>query len=124
VNTGRSTPLMVGIILLVLYSLLSIIASFAIPAPPPGEEGPPEFIIYLGIALGVVGLIAAFGLWQGKRWGLVVAVVVLALNALSALPGVVFAPDMTLQILATIGVVGGIVIIVLLLLPGSRRALV
>ncbi len=31
-------------------------------------EGVPAFVVYLGVALGVAGLLAAAGLWMLKRW--------------------------------------------------------
>ena len=117
-NTSRPTTLVIAIVLLVLYSLASFL-----PFPvPEGEEGPPAVVIYGGYVLGILGLVAAFGLWQGKRWGLILALVVVVLGMLSAAPGIVFAPTAGLQIAATAGVVGGVIILVLLLLPSSRRS--
>jgi hypothetical protein len=45
-----------------------------------------------------------------------------ALNILSAAPGLAFAPTPTLRVLATIGVGGFAVVILLAVLPGSRQA--
>jgi uncharacterized membrane protein (DUF2068 family) len=73
------------------------------------------------VVLGVVGLIGALGLWMPKRWALWLTIVVSELNILSAAPGLAFAPTPTLKVLATIGVVGFAVVILLAILPGPRR---
>jgi hypothetical protein len=44
------------------------------------------------------------------------------LNILSSAPGLAFAPTPTLRILATVGVVGFAVVVVLAVLPSTRRA--
>jgi hypothetical protein len=111
----RPVPVTVAIVLLVLGSLANIITIFF----PSG--GVPTFVIYLGFVLGVLGLIAAAGLWVLKRWGLWLTIVVSVLNILSAAPGLAFAPTPTLRILATLGVVGFALVIVLAVLPGMRR---
>jgi hypothetical protein len=57
-----------------------------------------------------------------KRWGLWLTIVVAVLNILSAAPGLVFAPSTTLLIFAAITVVGFAVVLVLAMMPISRRA--
>ena len=76
----------------------------------------------LGVVLGVLGLVGAAGLWTPKRRALWLTIVVSVLNILSATPGLAFAPTPTLRVLATVGVVGFAVVILLAVLPGSRRA--
>jgi uncharacterized membrane protein (DUF2068 family) len=113
----RSRPQTVTIaaILLALLSLANLLAPLILPA----EAGS---VVYLVIVLGVLGLVAAGGLWMLRRWALWLTIVVSVLNILAAAPGLVFAPDLTGRVLATIGVVGFAVVIVLAVLPGSRRA--
>jgi uncharacterized membrane protein (DUF2068 family) len=78
------------------------------------------------VVLGVLGLIGAAGLWMLKRWALwltiVVCVCVCVLNILSAAPGLAFAPTPTQRALATVGVVGFALVILLVVVPNSRRA--
>ena len=50
------------------------------------------------------------------------AVVVSTLNLLSAAPGILFAPDAALRVAATVGVLVSALIIVLVVVPASRRA--
>jgi uncharacterized membrane protein (DUF2068 family) len=90
----------------------------------PGSEGVPEVVLYSGIVLGIVGLVAAVGLWMLKKWSPWLTIVVSVLNILSAAPGVAFAPNAALQVTATVTVVVFALIIVLVVgLPASRRAL-
>ena len=116
---SRPVPVTVAAILLALCSVLSL------PGPLlPGSEGVPEVVLYSGIVLGIVGLIAAVGLWMLKKWSLWLTIVVSVLNILSAAPGVAFAPNAALQVAATVTVVVFALIIVLVVgLPSSRRAL-
>ncbi len=113
--SARPLPVTVAAVLLALFSLVNIITVFF----PSG--GVPKFVIYLGLVLGVLGLIGAAGLWGLKRWGLWLTIVVSVLNILSAAPGLAFAPTPTLRVLATVGVVGFALVIVLAVLPGMRR---
>jgi uncharacterized membrane protein (DUF2068 family) len=114
----RSRPQSVTIAA-ILLALLSV-ANLLSPVMP--SEGVPAFVIYLGVVLGVLGLIGAGGLWVLKRWALWLTIVVSVINILSAAPGLAFAPTSTLRVLATIGVVGFAVVILLAVLPNSRRA--
>jgi uncharacterized membrane protein (DUF2068 family) len=113
---ARPLPLSVASVLLALLSLANLLS----PAMP--SEGVPAFVIYLGVVLGVLGLIGAAGLWMPKRWALWLTIVVCVLNILSAAPGLAFAPTPTLRALATVGVVGFALVILLVVLPNSRRA--
>jgi uncharacterized membrane protein (DUF2068 family) len=85
-------------------------------------EGPPASAVYILMGLGVLGLVGAVGLWMLKRWALWLTIVVSVLNILAAAPGLVFAPEPAARVLATIGVVGFALVILLAVLPNSRRA--
>jgi len=114
---ARPLPVTVAAVLLALTSLAGL------PGPLlPGSEAVPAVVVYGGIVLGVIGLIATVGLWLLKRWSLWLTIVVSALNLLSAAPGVAFGPG-ALKIVATVFVLVAAVIIVLVLRPASRRAL-
>jgi hypothetical protein len=84
--SARPKPLTVAVALLVLLSLVNVVS----PLLP--SEGIPASVIYLGVVVGVLGLIGAAGLWMLRRWGLWITVVVAVVNILSAAPGLVFAP--------------------------------
>ncbi len=110
---SRPLPVTVVAVLLVLLSLLNLV-----PLP---MEGVPAVVVYGALVLGVAGLVAA-GLWLLKRWGLWLAIVVCALNLLSAAPGIPFAPTAALRVAATVTVLASALIIVLVVLPTSRHA--
>ena len=77
----------------------------------------------LGVALGVVGLVAAVRLWMLKKWSIWPTIIISVLNLLSAAPGIAFAPNAVLQVFSAVGVVVPALIIVLVVLPTSRSAL-
>ena len=113
---ARPLPVTVAAILLGLFSLTNLLTPF-LPM-----EGVPAFVVYLGVALGVAGLLAAAGLWMLKRWALWLTIVISVLNILSAAPGLAFAPNAGLRVGATLTVVGFAVVVLLVVLPNSRRA--
>ena len=113
---SRPQTVTVAAILLAILSLANLIS------PALLSEGVPAFVIYLGVVLGIAGLLACVGLWMLKKWGIWLSVIVSVINLLSAAPGIAFAPDTTLQVAATATVVGSALIIVLVLLPTSRQA--
>ena len=115
----RFRPLIVSVAAVVqaLFSLLSL------PGPLlPSSEGIPSVVLPSGIVLGVAGLVASAGLWMLKRWGLWLTIIVNVLGRLSAAPGVGAAPNAALQAAAVAGVLISALIIVLVVLPSSRRA--
>jgi hypothetical protein len=112
---SRPQTVTVAAVVLAVFSLANLIS----PLLP--SDGVPEFVIYLGVVLGIAGLAAA-GLWRLRKWSLWLTVIVSVVNLLSAAPGLAFAPNAALRVAATITVVGS-AIIVLVVLPASRRAL-
>ena len=118
---ARPLPVTVAAILLVLLSLSDFPWLFELLFP--GVEEPPAFIIYSGYVEGIVGLVAAIGLWMLKPWSLWATIVVCALNLLLGLPGLLFAPGAALKAVIAVTEIVAVLIIVLVVLPDSRRAL-
>ena len=114
-NMKRALPVTIAAVLLGLFSVLNLV----LPLFP--TEGIPAFIIYSGVVLGIVGLVAVVGLWTLKKWSVWLTITVSVLNILSAAPGFVFASDPGLLVSATVTVVGSALTIVLVMLPASRR---
>ena len=109
-------------ILLALFSVLFDL-SFPLWAETiPREDEVPAVVVYTSVVVGVVGLVGAAGLRMLKKWGLWVSTVVFVLNILDAAGGVVGAPSAALQVASAIGILGFAFIIVLVVLPSSRRA--
>lgn len=115
-NAQRPLPVTLAAVLLALSSVLNL----AFPLLP--TEGIPAFVVYSCVALGVVGLVAAAGLWMLRKWSIWLTIIVSAFNILAAVPGVAVAPNGALQAAATATVVVFALIIVLAVLPASRRA--
>ena len=120
-NTQRPLPVTGAAILLVLLSLMNFPYLWRLLFP--GVEEPPAFVIYSGIVVGIVGLVAAVGLWMTQPWSLWVTIVVAALNFLFGVPGVILGPTAGIQAIVAVSEVAAVLIIVLVMLPTSRRAL-
>ena len=116
-NTKRPTSLMVALILLALLSLGNLVFLFV-----SGTNNIPAAIVYSGVVAGVIGLVAAFGLWKARRWGMILTIIVSAFNMLSAAPGLWLAPNRALQVSAGVYVALSVLIGVLVLLPSARQA--
>ena len=114
----RSRPQAVSAaaVLLALFSVLNLL----FPLFP--IEGIPAIASYLAVVEGAAGLVGANGLWMLRKWGIWLTIIVSVLNLVDAAGGVVGAPNSALQVAATLTVVGFVLIIVLVVLPSSRRA--
>lgn len=116
-NTKRPVTLIIASTLLALLSLGNLPAPFF-----PGADKIPPPVVYGAVVLGIIGLVTAVGLWKLKGWGMILAIIVSVLNALSAAPGIAAAPNALLHVLATVYVALSIVMIVLVRLPSARKA--
>ena len=116
---SRPLPVTVAAILLVLLSLFDFPWPYQLLFPM--AEAPPAFILYSGYVLGIVGLVVAVGLWMLQRWSLWATIVVCVLNFLAGAPGVVMAPGAALKAVIVLTEVVAVLIIVLVVLPTSRR---
>ena len=118
----RPLPVTVAAILLALFSVMNF------PGPwwylvPGVAEVTPMFVIYSGIVLGIVGIVAAVGLWMLKTWSLWLTIVVCVLNILLNVSGLFAMLPGGLKALIAIQTIGFILTLVLVVLPSSRRAL-
>ena len=84
-ETKCPTVLSIAIILLILASLLSWLIVFL-----PGESNDPGslVVLYGSVVLGVLGLVAAFGIFNLKRWGMWLAIGVSVFSALFGVGGI------------------------------------
>lgn len=118
----RPVPVTVAVVL----SALVILTNFASPALPSGsgDNKVPTFVIVVGVVLALIGIVAAIALWQLRKWGMILTVVVSAVNLLLSAPGIVAGPYAWIKVLSAVFVLASAAIIVLVLLPDSRRAYV
>ena len=108
--------------------LMALVSVMNFPGPwwyavPGAMEETPMFIIYSGIVLGIVGIVAAVGLWMLKTWGLWLTIVVCVLNILLSVPAPFMVQSGGLLVLIAVQTIGFVLVIVLVVLPTSRRAL-
>jgi uncharacterized membrane protein (DUF2068 family) len=112
----------VAAILMALFSLMNfpgpwwyVVAGVA--------EVTPMFVIYAGIVLGIVGIVAAVGLWMMKTWSFWLTIVDCVVNILLNASGLVMVLPGGLKALIALQTIGFVLVIVLVVLPSSRRAL-
>ena len=97
--------------------VLNSLGNLAIlPAPIPRP------LVFASGVAALAGLVGVFGLWRLKRWGALLSAAVLALTALLAAPGIVFAPVLPLQVVAAVTVLVDAAGLVLIFHSASRRA--
>lgn len=113
----------------VLQAVMSLIGTvLAIPLLAAGlaasEQAatPPFFIILLGFSTSLLGLVSAYGVWKVQKWGVILTIVLRAIDAVSAAPGLLFAPTTTWRLLAISGIGLSILVIALLLWPQPKIA--
>jgi hypothetical protein len=118
---SRPPTVTVAAILLMLLSLSDFPWLYNLLFP--GAEEPPAFLLYSGYVVGLVGLLVAIGLWMLQRWSFWATIIVCVLNFLFGLPGLLFAPGAALKSVIALTEVVAVLVIVLVMLPASRRAL-
>ena len=120
-NTQRPPAVTVAVVLLALLSVVTMVPPSLMFSPAVAAEIP-AFVTYLGVILGVVGLVAAYGLWALKRWSVWLTIILSAVSILLSVPPILFGPTVAIQVLNIVSGVAFALIIVLVLLPASRRA--
>ena len=124
---NRPKTYTVAAILQFLVSVFSVISSVPLlvqgaTAVEQAGDSPPFFIAILGFGIGLLGLVSAYGVWRNQKWGVILTILLRAVDGLSALPGILFAPTVGLKIMASLGVLLAIVVIALLLWPKPKLA--
>ena len=122
---NRPMTYTIAAVLQMLISLFAVVFTCPIlfqgaAAVEQAGEMPPFFIVVMGFGLGLVGIVSAYGIWRNQKWGVVLTIVLRAVDSLSALPGLTV-PVLELRILASVGIAISIAIIVLLLWPTKSR---
>jgi uncharacterized membrane protein (DUF2068 family) len=89
----------------------------------PGAEEAPAAIVYVSIVLGILGIVAAVGLWMMKPWSLWATIIVCVINILLNVFGLFAVPTFALQAFTAVQGLGFILALVLVVIPTSRHAL-
>ena len=76
----------------------------------------------MGLGMGLLGRVSAYGVWRNQKWGVILTIVLRAVHGVSAIHGILFAPTVELKILASMGVLLAVVVIGLLLWPKPKLA--
>lgn len=111
----RPIVITVAMVMLVLMALFTLV-------PAPGTEEMPRFILISGYILAALKVIAAVGLWRCYKWAAILGFVAVFLDALTAVPGLIFAPNSPLQVLVAVWLVLSAVLLILLTRPAARQA--
>ena len=112
----RSKQIVIASILTALYALQAIIrVSIALATQNQDAIDMGNGFLVVILILCTVCLVSVYGVWQNQKWGKILAIITLGLNALLALPGVIFAPTLLLKLDPASGVIVAIVVTVLLL---------
>jgi hypothetical protein len=85
----RPVAVVTAVLISVIGNTVGAVAFFFLP----GSDEIPAAAMVVGTVLAVVAIIAAWGLWNGARWGAIGTVVINALNALSSVPGLFDPPS-------------------------------
>ena len=117
-SSVRPRPVTIAVAL----SVLLLVANTAGLALPTGGDDVPAAVIIITIVLSLAGIPAAFGLWQTRRWGYILTLVVMVLNALSSLPGIPIGPTAAIKIFSALFTIGSVAVLVLVNRPEARRA--
>jgi len=90
----RTKSTTIAAVLLLVLSLLNAVAELPNLASgtATGPDQAPFAAALFSFTLSIVGVFAAYGLWQNMRWGKVLALIVLALSIVYSLLPVIFAP--------------------------------
>jgi hypothetical protein len=87
----------------------------------PGADMP-GFAVVIGIVVTLLTIVAAWGMWNLRRWGAIVMFVVTLLDTITAIPGLFMPPNDWILAELIIGVPLSVAVLVLIALPASRRA--
>ena len=120
-KTKLPAVLSIAIILLILTSFLFWVAVFL---PVNGSNPGPPVVVYGSVVLGVLGLVAAFGIFYLKRWGMWLSIGVSIFSAFFGVGGIASSSSPLTKGLCIVLVALYVLIIVLVVLPSARQAYV
>lgn len=112
---NKPTVFKTAVIAHALLSIFSVIVSLPGVIDPGITDGIPPFVIVLSTVIGAAGIVSAWGALQGQKWGIWLTIFLNIISGLSALPGVLFAPNNFAHASAIVGVIITIFVVVVFL---------
>jgi uncharacterized membrane protein YfcA len=84
------------------------------------SDQPPYAVIMIEVIIGLIGVVAAYGVFRSQRWGVIVTLVLMVVNVLISLPGIPFGPTVFDKVSSVLGVVVAAAVLYLLLRRDTR----
>jgi uncharacterized membrane protein (DUF2068 family) len=81
---------------------------------------PPYAVILIEVVVGLIGIVAAYGVFRTQRWGVILTLVLMVINVLISLPGIAFGPTAFDKTASALAVVVGAATVYLLLRRDTR----
>jgi hypothetical protein len=66
---------------------------------------PPYAVILVTVVVGLIGIVAAYGVFRTQRWGVILTLVLMVINVLISLPGIPFGPTVFDKVSSAVGLV-------------------
>jgi hypothetical protein len=82
---------------------------------------PPYAVILIEVVIGLIGIVAAYGVVRLQRWAVILTLVLMVVNVLISLPGIPFGPTTTDKVTSVLSAVMAGGAIYFLLRRDSRR---
>ena len=105
----RSNALKIAAVIVLVLALLDMIV-FELPDLMRGMDavnqaanagqGPPFFMVLLSFVFDILAIPAAYGAWRTQRWGVILVIVISVFNIINNILAALFAPWMTIRIVA------------------------
>lgn len=121
----RSKQTIVAAAIAAIYSLYALIyVGIALATQNQNAQDMGNGLLVVLLILFTVCLVSVYGVWQNQKWGKILVIITLGVNALLAIPGVIFAPTLLLKLDAGSGVAVAIVVTILLLYKPQKSVTV
>ena len=112
----RSTNIVIATVLIALYALQNVVrATIALATQSQVVQDNGYGFVTIMLVIWTVCLVSAIGVWQNQKWGKVLAIITLGLNALPALAGIMTGDTSSSILFLSLDVLVAIVVTVLLL---------
>jgi hypothetical protein len=124
---SRSRNYTIAAVLAGLLSLMNAITALVLL--PQGankinhaSNQPPYAVDLVSVVIGLIGIVAAYGVFRMQRWGVVSTLVLMVINVLISLPGIPFGPTTLDKVSSVVGVVASAAAIYFLLRRDTKAA--